>query len=95
MPSICNNCNTEHEWVNEQRLCKTCLNAYRLGVVFSRSDIRWQATLTRGMVDHMPWDVWSSLEDELSEAVAELCTKYGVSGDDYGDEAIQLLEIKE
>jgi hypothetical protein len=47
------------------------------------------------MVDHMPWDVWSSLEDELNEAVAELCTKYGVSGDDYGDEAIQILEIKE
>jgi hypothetical protein len=92
---VCNNCSYECDWVNEQYLCQTCLNAYNSGVLATRSNIRWQSTLTREMVDHLPWDVWSSLEDELNEAVAELCAKYGVSGDDYGDETIQILEIKE
>ena len=95
MPLICNNCNTAHEWVNESYLCKTCLKAFRSGVIDTRSNIRWQSTLTREMVDHLPWDVWSSLEDELNEAVAELCAKYGVSGDDYGDETIEILKLEE
>ena len=95
MPNICNNCHSTSEWVNESYLCKTCLKAFNSGVVDTRSNIRWQSVITREMVDHLPWDVWSSLEDELNEAVAELCAKYGVSGDDYGDEAIEILEIKE